>query len=305
MEAAGPLMSNPATPRSPGLFEVARAGGERAVTSVRRIAGAERQPGSALVTTATVLLSLLAAGLLYVSFSAQYKYIFAAKDQSVPSMIEAGMLDVGMIIFSFLALGLSRQGKSSRTERALIMACAGFSALMNYAASDTASPRSVAAYVAAPVFLAVVADRVIAVVRRYVLGAEEESAWSALGRALADAARLAGAVLLYLLRLVLAPPSTALGLRRWVLVLAPLPETEKRAEQDQGGGEDKAPPELEGASKRARLTWWYERDPAYGDRAAAAAAAKRIAPLVDLGEGTARAYIGAILAGLERAGRAS
>ncbi|MGH3182419.1 MAG: hypothetical protein ACRDOE_11020, partial [Streptosporangiaceae bacterium] len=285
-------------------FEVARAGGGRAVTSVRRLAGAEREPGSALVTSAAALLGLLAAGLLYVSFSAQYKYVFAAKDQSVPSMIEAGMLDVGMIIFSFLALGLSKQGKPSRTERTLIVACAGFSALMNYGAADTASPRSVAAYVAAPVFLAVVADRVIAVVRRHVLGAEEESAWSALGRALADAARLAGAVLLYLLRFVLAPPSTALGLRRWVLVLAPLPEAGKGADrEDKRAGE--APPGLEGASKRARLTWWYERDPAYGDRAAAAAAAKRIAPLVDLGEGTARAYIGAILAGLEREGRAS
>jgi hypothetical protein len=64
------------------------------------------------------------------------------------------------------------------------------------------------------------------------------------------------------------------------------------------------PPELEGATKRARLTWWYEQDPAYGDRAAAAAAAKRLAPLAGLGEGTARAYIGQILAGLAKAGGA-
>jgi hypothetical protein len=61
------------------------------------------------------------------------------------------------------------------------------------------------------------------------------------------------------------------------------------------------PPELEGASKRRRLAWWYERDAAYGDRAAVAAAAKRLAPLVSLGEGTARAYIGPILADLEKA----
>ena len=67
----------------------------------------------------------------------------------------------------------------------------------------------------------------------------------------------------------------------------------------------KEPAELEGASKRARLAWWYERDAAYGDRTAAAAAAKRLAPVVDLSEGTARAYIGAILADLEKAGKAS
>ena len=53
------------------------------------------------------------------------------------------------------------------------------------------------------------------------------------------------------------------------------------------------PPELAGASKRARLAWWYEQDAAYGDRPAVAAAAKRLAPVVGLSEGTARAYIGA------------
>ena len=116
--------------------------------------------------------------------------------------------------------------------------------------------------------------------------------------------------MLYALRFVLAPPSTALGLRRLVLVATPLPEAEHPALTPPAvpaieGPPSAEPPELEGASKRARLAWWYQRDPAYGNRGAAAAAAKRIAPLVELGEGTARAYIGAILAGLEREGRAS
>jgi hypothetical protein len=65
------------------------------------------------------------------------------------------------------------------------------------------------------------------------------------------------------------------------------------------------PPELEGASKKARLAWWSRQDPDFGDRAAVAAAAKRLAPKVDLSEGTARAYLGAILTDLERDGRAS
>ena len=303
-------MSSSNVPRGPGLFEVGRDGAERMITNVRRIAGAEREPGSALVTAAAVLLALLAAGLLYVSFAAQYKYIFAAKDQHAPSMIEAAMLDVGMIIFSFLALGLSRQGKASRTERVLIMACAGFSALMNYGAADTASPRSVAAYVAAPVFLAVVADRVIAVVRRHVLGDEEESAWSALGRAAVTAARAAGLVLLYLLRFALALPSTAAGLRRLILELTPLPEAGRPALPAAevpaiGPPPVTEPPELAGASKKTRLAWWYRQDPAYGDRKTASAAASRIAPVVGLSPGTARAYIYQILAELERAGEAS
>ena len=61
------------------------------------------------------------------------------------------------------------------------------------------------------------------------------------------------------------------------------------------------PPELAGASKKVRLAWWYERDEAYGDRKRTAEAAKRLAPKVDLSEGTARAYIGAILDGIGRA----
>ena len=56
-------MSTTNLPRGPGLFEVGRAHGERFVTNVRRIAGADRAPGSGLVSAATVLLGLLAGGL--------------------------------------------------------------------------------------------------------------------------------------------------------------------------------------------------------------------------------------------------
>ena len=41
------------------------------------------------------------------------------------------------------------------------MACAGASGVMNFAAANDASPKSVLAYVMPPVFLAVVADRVV------------------------------------------------------------------------------------------------------------------------------------------------
>ena len=51
-----------APPRGPGLFEVGRANGESVITNVRRLAGAERTPGSRLVLAATILLGLLAAG---------------------------------------------------------------------------------------------------------------------------------------------------------------------------------------------------------------------------------------------------
>jgi hypothetical protein len=179
---------------------------------------ASRPPGSVLVSSAAVLLGLLAAGLFVVSLAAQYRYVFDAKHQALPSVIEAVGLDAGMTIFSLLALGLARAGQSARVERALVIACALGSAAMNYAAANDGSPRSVAAYVMPPVFLAVVVDRVVAVVRRHVLGNSDRSAWTGFGR-----------VALYGLRFVLAVPSTAKGLRRQVLILTPLPGTDAAA----------------------------------------------------------------------------
>jgi hypothetical protein len=174
--------------------------------------GSSRRPGSILVAVAAGLLFLLGVGLFAVSLDAQYRYVFHAKHQSAASWVEALALDVGMAIFSLLALGLARAGKPARVERALITACAAASGVMNFAAADDASPKSVLAFVMPPVFLAVVADRVVSVVRRHVLGDYERSPWLA-----------AVSLALYGMRLVLAPPSTALGLRRWLLLKTPLP----------------------------------------------------------------------------------
>jgi Protein of unknown function (DUF2637) len=177
-----------------------------------RAGGRGGDQGSALIAVATALLFLLGAGLFAVSLNAQYRYVFHAKHQSAASWVEALSLDVGMAIFSLLALGLARAGKSARVERVLIMACAAASSVMNFAAADDTSPKSVLAYVMPPVFLAVVTDRVVSVARRHVHGQDERSPWLA-----------AGWVALYALRLVLALPSTAAGLRRWLLTNTPLP----------------------------------------------------------------------------------
>jgi hypothetical protein len=217
-------VDEPRIPHAPGWLAVARANGKPVAGDARRPGAAGQAPGSALIGWAAWLLALIGAGALYVSFDAQRQYVFGARHQDGASVVEALLLDLLMITFTLLALGLSRAGKSSRTERALILACAAASAYMNVSAADTASPRSIAAYAVAPVALAVVVDRVIAVIRRHVLADDEASAWAVLGRGLAAAARLAATALLYLLRFALAPPSTAKGLRRWVLAATPLPE---------------------------------------------------------------------------------
>ncbi len=320
-------------PRGPGLFEVTAADGKRFITNVRRLAGAERAPGSALIGVAAWLLALIGGGALYVSFTAQQRYVFVARHQDIASVIEALLLDLLMIVFTLLALGLSRAGKSSRTERALILACAAASAYMNVSAADTASPRSVVAYAVAPVALAVVVDRVVAVIRRHVQADAEASAWTALGSLLAVSGRLAGLVLLYALRFALAAPSTAAGLRRMVLEAAPLPALPDSpisglpaiapaAGDDDLEGEDlpllrlcrvavtdgecgqlmpcpEHPVQLPaepGESKKAHLARLYRLHPAYGDPRRAARTAGQLAPVADLSPGTARAYIAAFLA---------
>jgi hypothetical protein len=260
----------------------------RVLANSRFPAGAGRGPGSVLIGWAGWLLAGLGGGLLFVSFSGQFSYLAQARHQEVPSLIEAAMSDLGMIIFTLLALGLARAGKPARTERTLIMACSAGSAAMNYAAADAASPRSVAAYVAAPVFLAVVADRVVAVIRRHVLGQDEASAWAAAGRTARAAVRRAGLAGLYVLRFVLAPASTATGLRRMLLAAAPLAAFSRAAPEPVAGG---AAP-----TKRAALLALYRGHPQYGNRGVASMLAAELAPAAGLQPGTARTYIYAELA---------
>ena len=133
-----------------------------------------------------------------------------------------------------------------------------------------------------------VVDRVVAVIRRHVLADQEPSAWNTLGRAAAAVAKIAGRVLLYALRLALAAPETARGLRRMVLDAAPLPALpEVRA------------PEATGLSrtKKAVLLALYRAHPAYGDRSTASRVAAELAAQAGLQPGTARTYLYAELNG--------
>jgi hypothetical protein len=307
------LVSDTSIPRGPGLFAIEHSDGTQTrtlITNIRRLAGRDRPPGSALIAAATCLLAILDAGLLYVSFDAQYRYIFAVKNAKVPAIIEAAMLDAGMIILSALGIGLAMAGKASKAERFLIMICAAASAGMNFAAADPGSWRSVAAYIAAPVFLAIITDRVISVIRRHVLPGDTESAWAWLGRATIGAARLTALVTLYMIRTALAPKETAKGLRRMVLDAAPVPGTTEptatpaiggpdepedrdgRAdEDDQNGGSDSDEPAVEFATKKQAFLSRYRGHPQYGIREAAAQVATELAPLAGLQAGTGRTYI--------------
>jgi hypothetical protein len=268
---------------------------------------------------ATWLLVLLGAGLMYVSFDAQYQFILTQKDDRAASLIEAAMLDAGMVILSALGIGLARAGKPSRSIRFLIVTCAGASAGMNLAAADPASWRSVAAYAAAPVFLAVITDRVIAVIRQHVLPLDTESAWAPVGRAIVAGLRLAAVVALYLLRAVLAPAPTLQGLRQMVLDATPIPGVtgSRRARGEplprpgcdhqmpehrswrltgdkvgvQDGDHGVGQPVTKFGTKKAAFLSFYRAHPEYGNRSAAGRVAAELAPLAGLQAGTGRTYI--------------
>jgi hypothetical protein len=261
---------------------------ERVHGSVRRGAGTGRAAGSVLIAVAAWLLALIGGGALFVSFSAQYVYILAVRRQDVASAIEALLLDLLMIVFTLLALGLSRAGQPARTERILLLLCAVASSYMNVSAADVASPRSVAAYAVAPVALAVVVDRTVAVIRRHILADHQTSAWITVGRGAAAAARITGLLLLYLLRFALAAPETARGLRRMVLAATPLP-----ALPQPSAPETVEPP----CTKKAVLLALYRAHPDYGDRATASRVAAELAPHAGLQAGTARSYLYAELDG--------
>jgi hypothetical protein len=193
--------------------------------SVRRwLAEASQRRGARLIWASAAGLAVLAAATFYVSYRAQFTFMFGVKRQFAPALIEALIADVAMVVCALLALGMACAGQSAKVARLLVVVFAGLSAGMNYLAADVASFRSVAVYVMPPAVFAVCTDQVVSVVRRFGLGISEDSAWSVLGRLVLAAA----IIVLYSLRLVLAPAETARGLRKMVLAAAPIPEPEPR-----------------------------------------------------------------------------
>ena len=125
------------------------------------LAEAAHRPGARLIWASTAGLAVLAAATFYVSFRAQYAFMFAVKHQDLPALIEALIADVAMVVCSLLALGMACAGQSAKVARLLVVVFAGLSAGMNYLAADVSSFRSVAVYVMPPAVFAVCTDQVV------------------------------------------------------------------------------------------------------------------------------------------------
>jgi hypothetical protein len=180
------------------------------------------QDGSAAwLRSAMIALGALAIVSATVSYSAQFVMVDAAREITFISALEAGIPDVGALIFASLGIALALHGRRAIRARMLNLAAVATSVFMNYAAAGHGW-RDLAIWVMPPVAYALASDTAIGVVRAWSIAPQQQ-----LDETLADdeATPLAifGRIVLYGLRFVLAPPSTARGVRRMLLNATPLP----------------------------------------------------------------------------------
>jgi len=183
-------------------------------------------------------LGVLALSAAAVSYTAQYVMVHAVKHLAVISALEAGIPDVGSMIFASLGIALALRGRRAIRARALNVACVGLSLGMNALA---AAPgwRDLAIWVMPSAVYALASDTLIGVVRAWAIARQRDRA------DLDDEATplaIVGGLLLWLLRLTLAPPSTVAGFRRWVVEEAPVAPGRRQVAIPPGSDRKALPP---------------------------------------------------------------
>jgi hypothetical protein len=169
---------------------------------------------------AMIALGLLALAAAVVSYAAQYHMVYAAKGVKVVAALEAGIPDVSAVVFASLGIALALHGKRALRARALNVASVAASIGMNALAAGHGW-RDAAIWVMPPVAYALASDTAIGVIRAYAIARQRQ-----LREDLADdeatPLAIAGGIVLWLLRLCLAPLSTCKGFRRWVIETCPV-----------------------------------------------------------------------------------
>jgi hypothetical protein len=169
---------------------------------------------------AAVALGVLAAAAAAVSWDAQYAMVRAAKQVPVVAALEAGIPDVGAVVFAALGVALALHGKRALRSRVLNAACIGISLGMNALAAGHGW-RDLAIWVMPAAVYAVASDTLIGVVRAWVLARARRQGETLVDDGLTPLAAAAG-LALWLLRLSLAPRSTLTGFRSWVVTDCPV-----------------------------------------------------------------------------------
>ena len=165
-------------------------------------------------------LCVLAAAAAAVSFSAQYRLVYAARRLALIAALEAAIPDAAALVFACLGVALALHGRHAIRARVLNVAAAGASVFMNVIA---AAPgwRDLAVWTMPPAAYALASDTLIGVVRVWVIARHSEPA-AGLATEEATLLAMAGGLLLWLLRLGMAPASTLHGFRTWVLEECPV-----------------------------------------------------------------------------------
>jgi hypothetical protein len=182
--------------------------------------GRHRDRSGAWLRNAAAGLGVLAAAAAAVSFSAQYQMIYAARGLAVVAVLEAAIPDAAAVVFACLGIALALHGRHAVRARVLNVAAVGTSVFMNAIA---AAPgwRSLAIWVLPPVAYALASDTLIGVVRAQSLARHKPPGARMAGEEATPLAAVGGLVL-WLLRLALAPGSTLAGFRTWVLEECPI-----------------------------------------------------------------------------------
>jgi hypothetical protein len=229
-------------------------------------------------------LCLLAAAAAAVSFTAQYRMVDAVRRLPVVAALEAAIPDAAALVFACLGIALALHGRRALRARALNLAAVGASVFMNTIA---AAPgwRNLAIWAMPPVAYALASDTLIAVVRT------RHQHQAATGAEAATPLAILGGLILWLLRLALAPASTLAGFRAWVLEQCPVAPGRRALGSRLGQSEGTVPRK---ATKTARfLSLVTERHGPLASiplsRVAAISAA--LAPAADLNPGAARAAL--------------
>ena len=201
------------------------------LTDVRIVNAAPKPPmekdrAANWLRSAMIALAVLASAAAVVSWQAQYRLVSAVKHLSAVAALEAGIPDAGALIFASLGIALALHGRRAIRARVLNVACVGASVGMNALAAGHGA-RDLAIWIMPPVAYALASDTLISVVRSWTIARQR-----ALNKALTDDEAtppdLLGGLLLWLLRLAIAPRSTLTGFRRWVIDELPSSPAQRR-----------------------------------------------------------------------------
>ena len=221
-----------------------------------------REWAQAWLRGAMLALAVLAAAAAVVSWDAQYLLVRSVKHSMVIAALEAGIPDVGALIFAALGIAVALDGKHALRARTLNVACVGLSLGMNALASAPGW-RDLAIWVMPSALYALASDTLIGVIRAWAIARTQHTSHALVQDDEATPLAVIGGLFLWLLRLALAPLSTVTGFRYWVLeecpvapgrkATAPTPRTTRRRlkaarQQDDRTDRDPKPP-----GKQARM----------------------------------------------------